>query len=114
MGLLPAIYRYFAYIRLKLKEILVLVRISEEQFLFLCLMLDISFSSAEYLKIRDYFVVAKCLQGQIGAIVEVARNSACWIFFVREGAGNGPCNLERLEIHINLVKSMDLMGSLDK
>ena len=35
-------------------------------------------------------------------------------FFVREGAGNGPCNLERLEICIILVKSMDLMGSLDE
>ena len=58
--------------------------------------------------------MAKCLQGQIGAIVGVARNSACWIFFVREGAGNGPCNLERLEIHVILVKSMDLTGSLDE
>ena len=114
MALLSAMYRYFAYIRLKLKEILVLVRISEEQFLFLHLMLDISFSSAKYLKIEDYFVVAKCLQDQIDAIVEIAQNSACWIFFVREGAGNGSCNLERLEIHVNLVKSMDLKGSLDE
>ena len=50
-GLLSAMYRYIAYIHLKLKEILVLVQISEGQFLFLCLMLDISFSSAGYLKI---------------------------------------------------------------
>ena len=67
-GLLSAMHRYFAYIRLKLKEILVLVQISEEQLLFLCLTLDISISSAEYLEIRDYFVVAKCLLDQIGAI----------------------------------------------
>ena len=99
---------------LKLKEILVLVRISEGQFLFLCLTLDISFSSAEYLNIQDYFVVAKWIMGQIGTIFGVAQNSACWIFFICEGAGNGPCNLERLKIHIILVKSMDLMGSLDE
>ena len=70
-------YRYFAYVYLKLKDLLILVRISERQVLFLCLTLDISFSSAEYLEIRDYLVMAKCLQGQIGAIVVVARNSAC-------------------------------------
>ena len=76
-GLSSAMYRCFAYMRLKLKEILVLVQISEGQYLFLRLTLDISFSSAEYLEIRDYFVVAKCLLDQIGVIVEVARNSAC-------------------------------------
>ena len=70
-------YRYFAYVRFKLKELLVLVRILERQLLFLHLTLDISFSSAEYLKIQDYLVMVKCLKGQIGAIVGVARNSAC-------------------------------------
>ena len=50
----------------------------------------------------------------MSAIVEVARNSLCWIFFIREGAGNGTCNLERFEIHINLVKTMDLTGSVDE
>ena len=65
-------YRYCAYIHLKLKEILVLVRILEGQFLFLCLTLDFSFSNAEYLKIQDYFVGAKCLLDQMSAIVEIA------------------------------------------
>ena len=107
-------YRYYAYIGLKLKEILVLVRILERQILFLHLMLDISFSNAEYLKIQDYFAGAKYLLDQMSAIVEVARNSLCWIFFIHEGAGNGPCNLERFKIHINLVKTMDLMGYGDE
>ena len=70
-GLLSATYQYFAYIRLKLKDLLILVRILETQFLFLRLTLDISFSSAKYLKIRDYLVMATCLKGQIGAIVGV-------------------------------------------
>ena len=83
MGLLSAMYRYFAYICLKLKEILVWVRILEGQYLFLHLMLDISFSNAEYLEIQDYFVVAECLLDHINisTIVEVAQNSLCWIFF---------------------------------
>ena len=50
----------------------------------------------------------------MSAIVEVAQNSLGWIFFIREGAGNGPCDLERFKIHVNLVKIMDLMGSVDK
>ena len=50
----------------------------------------------------------------MSAIVGIAQISACWIFFVREGAGNGPCNLERLKIHIILVKSMDFMDSSDE
>ena len=76
-GLLPAMYRYLAYVRLKLKDLLILAQISERQLLFLRLTLHISFSSAEYLEIRDYLVMVKCLKGQIGAIVGVARNSAC-------------------------------------
>ena len=98
----------------KIERFISLFQILEGQFLFLCPTLDNSFSSAEYLKICDYFVVVKCLQGQICAIVGIGRNSACWIFFVREGARNGPCNLERLKICIYLVKSMDLTGSLDE
>ena len=77
VGLLSATYRYSAYVHLKLKDLLILVQISERQLLFLRLTLDISFSSAEYLKIRDYLVMANCLKGQLGAIVGVARNSAC-------------------------------------
>ena len=50
----------------------------------------------------------------MSAIVEIAQNSACWIFFVHGGAENGPCNLERLKICGILVKSMDFMGSSDK
>ena len=50
----------------------------------------------------------------MSAIVGIAQNSACLIFFVREGAGNGPCNLERLEIHVILVKSMDFTGYSDE
>ena len=107
-------YRYCAYICLKLKEILVLVQILEGQFLFLHLMLDISSSYAEYLEIQDYFSGAKRLLDQMSAIFEVAQNSLCWIFFIREGAGNGPCNLERFKIHVNLVKTMDLLGSVDE
>ena len=76
-GLLSATYRYFAYVRLKLKDLLILVRILERRFLFLHLTLDISFSSAEYLEIRDYLVMATCLKGRLGAIVGVTRNSAC-------------------------------------
>ena len=34
--------------------------------------------------------------------------------FVHEGAGSGPCNLERIKIHVVLVKSMGFMGSLDE
>ena len=70
--------------------------------------------SAEYLEIRDYFAGAKCLLDQMSAIVGVAQNSLCWIFFIREGVGNGPCNLERFEIRVNLVKTMDLTGSVDE
>ena len=103
-----------AYICLKLKEILAWVQILDGQFLFLCLTLEISFCKAEYLKIQDYFAGAKHLLDQMSAIVEVARNSLCWIFFVREGAGNGPCNLKRYEIHVNLVKTIDLTGSVDE
>ena len=50
----------------------------------------------------------------MSAIVGITRNSACWIFFVCEGAGSGPCNLERLEICIILAKSMGFTGSLDE
>ena len=51
VGLLSATYWYFAYVRLKLKDLLILVQILERQLLFLCLTLDISFSSAEHLEI---------------------------------------------------------------
>ena len=81
-------YRYCAYVCLKLKEILAWVPISEGQFLFLRWMLEISFCEAEYLKICDYFAGAKCLLVQMSAIVEVAQNSLCWIFFICEGARN--------------------------
>ena len=53
-------------------------------------------------------------KGEISATVGNARNSAYWISFIHEGAGAGPCNLERLEIHVILVKSMGFMGSLDE
>ena len=76
-GLLSAMYRYFAYVCLKLKDLLILVQILERQLLFLRLTMDISFSSAEYLEIQDYLVMVKCLKGQIGATVGVAQNSAC-------------------------------------
>ena len=65
----------------------------------------------ENLKIQDSTIMAKCLKCQIYAI---AQNSACCIFFICEGAGDGPCNLERLEIHVILVKSLGFMGSLDE
>ena len=59
-------------------------------------------------------IILLCLKDQLCAIAGVAQNSACWISFVCEGAGIGPCNLEILEIHVILVKSMDFMGSLDE
>ena len=91
-----------------------MVWISDGQFLFLRLMLGISFCKAKYLKIQDYFAGAKCILDQMSAIDEVAQNSLCWIFVIHEGAGNGPCNLEMCVIHVNLVKTMDLMGSVDE
>ena len=79
----------------KIEEILVWVQILEIQFLFLRLMLEISFCKAEYLKIQDYFAGTKCILDQMSGIVEVAQNSLCWIFFVREAVGDGTCNLKK-------------------
>ena len=59
-------------------------------------------------------IVLLCLKDQLCAIAGVARNSACWIFFVCEGAGICPCNLEILKIHVILVQYMDFTGSLDE
>ena len=33
----------------------------------------------------------------MSGIVEAVRNSACWIFFVHEAAGDGTCNLEKVQ-----------------
>ena len=79
----------------KIEEILVWVRISEIQFLFLCLTLEISFCKTKCLKIRDYFAGTKCILDQMSGIVDVARNSPCWIFFVCEAVGDGTCSLKK-------------------
>ena len=59
-------------------------------------------------------IILLSLKDQLCAIAGVAQNSAGWIFLVCEGAGIGPCNLEILKICIILVKSMDIVGYLDK
>ena len=59
-------------------------------------------------------IILLCLKDQLCVIAGVAQISACWIFFVCEGAGIGPCNLEILETRIILVKSMDLVGYSDE
>ena len=59
-------------------------------------------------------IILLCLKDQLCAIAGVARNSACRIFFIFEGAGIGPCSLEILEIHVILVKSMDFVGYSDE
>ena len=72
-----------------------MVRISGIQFLFLRLMLEISCCKANASKFEIIWLELNVYGDEMIGI-EAARNSPCWIFFIREAAGNGTCTLEKV------------------
>ena len=68
-------YQYLEYVRLKLRNVLILVQISDKRSLFLG-------SDTEYQlflvpNTSKFGIILLCLKGQLCAIAKVAQNSAC-------------------------------------